>query len=231
MNIFIKIFTIFTFLVSFAFLSHPSSAQQMTSSNDSDPKAKAMLTKIKKQYDAFKSMEVSFQMDLDLPGQSTEVQKGTVIQQGSKYFIKMKDQDIYSDGKNAWIHLKKNKEVQLTSVDESENNAVISPKQMLSLYENGDYVYTITSTPTVSGKKLTEIEFKPLSKKSDFTKMKLLVDDKSNKVVSLQVFSRDGSKYKLTISNTVTNRQYDSGIFVFDQKKNPGVHIEDLRID
>lgn len=44
-------------------------------------------------------MEVKFEMELELPSQPKEVQKGSVIQDGKKYQVKMKDQEITPNGK------------------------------------------------------------------------------------------------------------------------------------
>lgn len=49
-------------------------------------------------------MEVKFKMELELPNQPKELQKGTIIQDGIKYQVKMKDQEIYADGKTIWIY-------------------------------------------------------------------------------------------------------------------------------
>ncbi|MBK8349181.1 MAG: outer membrane lipoprotein carrier protein LolA [Saprospiraceae bacterium] len=211
---------------------HIGKAQStMTSAKDNDPKAKTILDKLKKQYDTYKTMEVKFEMELELPSQPKEVQKGSVIQDGKKYQVKMKDQEIYADGKTVWIYLKKNKEVQITDVDDSATADFLSPKQMMTIYEKGEYVYAIVDERNASGMQMVDIEFKPLSKKTEYTKMRLTIDKKANKILSLRVFSRDGSKYTLKVSDILSNKKYDPAIFAFNAKAIPGVHIEDLRID
>ncbi|MBC7885540.1 MAG: outer membrane lipoprotein carrier protein LolA [Saprospiraceae bacterium] len=201
------------------------------SSKESDPKAKVLLDKLKKQFDSYKSMEVKFGMEIELPGQKKEIQNGIVIQDGKKYLIKMNDQEIYADGKTVWVYLKKNKEVQITDMDVSEGSDQMSPKQMLRLYENKEFAYMISDERRVENQQLVDIEFKPLSKKSEYTKMRLTVDSKANKMVSLHVFSRDGSRYKLKVNDITANKKYEPGMFAFNPKAVPGVHIEDLRMD
>lgn len=215
-----------------ALTSSPFFAQSTyNSKKDSDPQAKILLDKLKKQYESYKTMEVKFEMELELPGQSKEVQKGTVIQDGNKYQVKMNDQEIYANGKTVWIYLKKNKEVQITDMDISDGADMMSPKQMMRLYEKGDFAYTITEEKKVGNQQLVDIEFKPLSKKSEYTKMRLTIDKKANKMISLRVFSRDGSRYALKVSDITANKKYEPGIFTFNPKAVPGVHIEDLRMD
>lgn len=201
------------------------------SKKDNDPKAKTILDKLKKQYDSYKTLEISFSMELELPNKPTEIQNGSVIQDGKKYQLKMKDQEIYCDYKSVWVYLKKNKEVQISDYDESESSAIMSPKQLLTLYEKGEYIYAIIEERKVGNSTFTDIEFKPVSKKSDFTKLRLTVDKNLNKMVSLRVFSKDGSKYTLKINDIKSNKKYDPALFTFNPKAVTGVHIEDLRID
>ncbi|MBL0027395.1 MAG: outer membrane lipoprotein carrier protein LolA [Saprospiraceae bacterium] len=213
------------------FISGLYSQGTMLSTRDNDPKAKSILDKLKKQYDSYKTMEVSFEMELELPGKKTELRKGIVIQDGKMYQIKMEDQEIYSDTKTVWVYLKNNNEVQISDYEESESSDVMSPKQMMSLYEKGDFIYSLIEERKVGKNVFADIEFKPVSKKSDFTKMRLTVDKNSNKMISLRVFSRDGSKYLLKISDLKSNKKYDPAIFSFNPKAVTGVHIEDLRMD
>jgi outer membrane lipoprotein-sorting protein len=203
----------------------------MTKSKDSDPKAKTILDKLKKQYDSYKSMEVKFEIDLELPGKAVEKQKGTVIQDGKKYQVKLQDQEIYADGKTIWVYLKKNKEVQITDMEEGEASAFMSPKQMMTMYDSGEFVYSIIEERKVGNAQFVDIEFKPLSKKTEYTKMRLTIDKKANKMVSLRVFSRDGSRYTLKVSDILPNKKYDPAMFTFNTKSVQGLHIEDLRMD
>jgi outer membrane lipoprotein-sorting protein len=203
----------------------------MTKSKDSDPKARQILDKLKKQYDSYKSMEVKFEIDLELPGKALEKQKGTVIQDGKKYQVKLQDQEIYADGKTIWVYLKKNKEVQITNMEEGEASAFMSPKQMMTMYDSGEFVYSIIEERKVGDAQFVDIEFKPLSKKTEYTKMRLTIDKKANKMVSLRVFSRDGSRYTLKVSDILPNKKYDPAMFTFNTKSVQGLHIEDLRMD
>ena len=208
-----------------------SQTNTMTSKSDSDPKAKVILDKLKKQFDTYKTIQLNFEFQLELPGQPVETQKGKLIQDGVKYAIVMKDQEIYANGKNTWFYLKNKKEVQVSDFVEGENDAFLSPKQMLSLYQKGDYVYSILEERKVGKTTFVDIEFKPLTKNADFTKLRLTIDKDSNSMVSLRVFSRDGSRYLLKMSSLIPNRTYGPETFVLNTKELKGVHIEDLRMD
>jgi outer membrane lipoprotein-sorting protein len=223
----------YNFLLFFFILFINADAQQsaMTSKKDNDPKAKNILDKLKKQFDGYKTMEVSFEMELELPNQPMEKQSGSLIQDQNKYVVKMKDQEIYADGKTVWIYLKKNKEVQISDYDDAAASEFMSPKQMMMLYEKGDYVYSIIEERRVGSQTFTDIEFKPLSKKSDIAKLRLTVDAKANKMISLRVFSKDGSRYILKVNSIIPNKKHDASLFSLNTKTLKGVHIEDLRMD
>lgn len=202
-----------------------------TKKSESDPKAKAILDKLKKTLDSYSSVEMKFTLTLELPKQSPEIQKGVLIQSGKKFQVKMDQQEVYCDGKTTWIYLKKNKQVQVTDYDEKGGGSFLSPKQLLNMYETGNYVYAIIEERTEKGASVADIEFKPLDLKSEFAKMRLTVNKTENKVVSLRVFSKDGSRYTLQLDALQQNKKYNPSVFVFNQKAYPGVRVEDLRID
>lgn len=208
-----------------------SQSNTMTTKSDSDPNAKVILDKLKKQFDTYKSLELNFEFQLEMPGKPIETQKGKLIQDGIKYAIVMKDQEIYADGKQTWLYLKNKKEVQISDFDDSGSDMFLSPKQMLSLYQTGDYVYSILEERKVGKTTYSDIEFKPLKSNSDFTKLRLTVDKTANKFVTLRVFLRDGSRYLLKMDSLIPNKKYTPDAFVMNLKDLKGVHIEDLRMD
>ena len=196
-----------------------------------DPQAKKILDKLKKGYENNKSTEVTFDLVLELPGQKTEKQQGKLIQSGKKFVALMSDQEVYSDGKYVWLYLKSQKEVQINNYDPEMKEDFVSPEQLLRMYENGKYEYSITGEETIGNEKLTLIEFKPVEKNNQYSKIRLAVVKNGDKPNYIKVFSKDGSKYTLVIKSMVHNKTYASDAFVFNAKKYPGVHVEDLRID
>ena len=206
-------------------------SQTMLSIEENDPAAKKILDKLKAEYDTYKSMEVDFELVLELPQQEAEIQKGIVIQQGDMYKLELDERSIYSNGEYVWVHIKKNNEVQINDADMDEEANMMSPKDMLQLYQSGDFVYAITGEPLLDGKKVTQIEFKPLDRDSEFSKMTLFVDKKTKKMAQMKVFSKDGGRYTLKINDITPNKKYSPNIFTFDASKFPGIHVEDLRID
>ena len=197
----------------------------------SDPQATKILDQLKKKYDSFSSMEADFTLEMKLSGQDTETQKGKIIQSGEKYFLSLDDQEIYNDGTHVWIHMKSNKEVQWSDADFDEEGEIMSPKDMLRIYESNDYIYAITDERTEKGDKVTDIEFKPLDRDSEYIKMRISISKKDNMMKKIAIFARDGSRYTVNLDNIQSNKAYDDKIFAFNKAAYPGVHVEDLRID
>jgi len=192
-----------------------------------DPAATKILDKLKERYDSFKTMEADFTLEMNLTGQDSEEQNGKIIQSGDKFFLKLDEQAIYNNGVDVWVHLIANKEVQLSEADYDEDSELMSPKDMLRVYESNEYLYAITEEK----KELVDIEFKPLDRDSDYIKMRLTIDKNKNMMKKIAIFARDGSKYSVTLHSLTSNKEYDDKIFAFDKAAHPGVHVEDLRID
>jgi outer membrane lipoprotein carrier protein len=73
---------------------------------------------------------------------------------------------------------------------------------------------------------------KPVNnRRSDYTKIEIAIDQKTNYIVSVTAFGRDQSRFKLTMDPPATNQKQDTTKFVFDKSKYPAVKVEDLRVD
>lgn len=221
-RLFLPFFTLFFALAAFG--QTPAPAEK------SDPEAKKILDKIRKKYDAYKTVEAAFTLTIEVPGQPAEVQKGTVAQSGSQFRLDMDQQVIVSDGKSTWVYLKKNNEVQINDAQPGAESEFLTPKELLRRYEKGDFLYAITEKTTVAGRLLTHIEFKPKNKNSEYSKLRVTVDEKTLSIESIKAFAKDGSRYTFKISRLTPNKAFAADHFTFDPKKYPGVRVEDLRM-
>jgi hypothetical protein len=202
-----------------------------------DAKAKTILDKLRKQYDSYNTLQANFTLLLELDnGKSKDSQSGKIIQSGQKYRIEMKNkkgelsQLIISDGITTWF-MPNNNEVQITNATKKSSNGVVSPKEMVKMYDSGEYDYAITGEGTEGGKACTYIEFKPKKKNSEYTKLRLAVYTRSHDIAYLKVFGRDQSRYTMTIQQLSSNGKYPTTTFTFDKSKFPNIKINDLRID
>lgn len=197
----------------------------------SDPEAKKVLDKIRKKYEGYKTVEAAFSLTIEVPGQAKEVQTGTISQEGDKFRLDMIQQVIVNDTKTTWVYLKKNNEVQINKSNPKgmEDSDFMTPKELLRRYEKGDFLYALTDKVTEGGKILTQIEFKPKDKNSEYSKLRLSIDEKAGTMESIRAFAKDGSRFTFKITRLTPNKAFPPTVFAFDTKQYPGVKVEDLR--
>lgn len=204
---------------------------QYTKAGDSDPAATTILEKLRKKYDAFNALEADFTLEIQLPEQPKEVQKGTLVRQGDKYKLDLATQSVISDGKALWLILHNNKEVQINNVPDTDeaDGSLLTPQALFNFYESGKYVYQFVNEFVENGKLVQIIEFKPLDKYAEYSKLRLVVDKKKNEMVNVTAFSKDGSRYIFSIGTFQPNKSYAANFFSFDKSKYPDYYVEDLR--
>ena len=211
-----------------------SQKQDFTKTQDNDPEATKILEKISKKYDAYKSIQATFSLEIEIPEEPAEVRKGKMKAQGDKYNVQFSDYAMISDGKSLWVHNKQNEEVQWNDVpdeEEREEEGMLAPQDFYDFYKNGKYVYALTNTSYENKKSVLQIEFKPLDPDSEYSKIRMTVEEKTSTVTRIKIFSKDGSRYTLTILSFTPNKKFAASEFVFDKSKFPNAHVEDLRID
>lgn len=214
--------------VVFAQKTKPAAPKQEIS----DPEAKAVLEKMRKKYEAYGTLEVEFALEIEVPQQAKQTQKGLLTQQGEKYRLKLNDRTMVSDGKSVWLHIPKNQEVQINDVEDDEGEGGISsPQDLLKAYAWKDYVYAITNEFSEGGRLVQQIEFKPTSKGNDYSKVRLSLDKKTLEILSIKSFGKDGSRYTLTVNKLTPNKTVPASTFTFAKSECPSCKFEDLRVD
>ena len=74
-----------------------------TKTDATDPAAKALLDKVKKQYDGYMSLESSFKVEYKLAEQpKPEIMSGKIYQQGDSFKAEMGKDFVIGNGKIIW---------------------------------------------------------------------------------------------------------------------------------
>ncbi|MEY2950908.1 MAG: LolA family protein [Saprospiraceae bacterium] len=194
-----------------------------------DTESKKILADISQFYENLPSFSVNFQLTLDLPEQSPEIQEGTLIKNGTQFLLKLEAQTIFSDGTTLVTILENNREVQLMSTAEMDTPGGLSPENIFSFYENEPYEYAVIGNQTVQGQNLTAIEFKPLDQWSEYSKIRMTVLKSKNQITMVEAFGKDGISYIFDIKDFNSSPSIDAELFTFNPEKYTGYHIEDLR--
>ena len=203
-----------------------------TFQESSDPKAKAILSQVKDTYESYQSLQANFTLLIELAEMDTERQSGTMKMKGEQYHLSMNGQEIISDGQTLWFYLPNSNEVQINTVEEdADDGEILSPTALLKIYDRDDYIYHLVNEGVENGKNIQQVEFKPVDRDSEYSKLRATFDKKTHQLIRIKAFAKDGSRYTLLIDKLVPNPTFAAQEFSFNAKDYPGVYVEDLRID
>ena len=205
------------------------SVQAQTSSKGlgtNDPAAKKILDAVSNKFKTFKTVKAKFALKIEnATGKSVGNKTGNVYMKGTRYRISLPGQDIFSDGTNTWTYDKSANEVTINKLDPSANS--ITPQKLFTNFYDKDFLYKLNGNVKANGKQMQEIELTPIDKTKPY--FKVLVYVNSSIINSTKVMEKTGNKYTYSVNNMVTNSVIGDEMFVFDQKKYPGVEVVDLR--
>jgi len=214
----------------FLFLTFNPLFSQTSTSSEKDPKAKATLDLMKKRYESFSSLEIPFSLEMEIPEQSKQVQKGQFIRKGVKYKFVMEQQTVLCDGKSLWVILPKEKEVQINDMpDIADKEDILSPDALFNIYKRKDLTFFVLKEYVEKGKTLQQIGFKPIDKMADYSKLELILDKKSGEIISFKAFAKDGSRFLFRFGVPKTNQIFPDSFFQFKKSDYPTFYVEDLR--
>jgi len=216
-------------IMTVLFFSLSTQAQNYTTTADNDPAAKAVLDKIKTRYNSFKTVSANFSLDIEIPQMETEIQKGRLWQEGEKYRAELDNRSIISNGETVWVYLGNNKEVQINCASDFAGEGMMSPKDLLNIYEQEEYVYYLANEFREGSKTIQQIEFKPTDRDSEYSKLRLTLDKKTLDVVRMKIFAKDGSRFTLKMDNWVANESISADTFTWKESECSDCYVEDLR--
>lgn len=217
-------------LISFLLLFAGISICQTKTEEVNDERAKVILEELKTKIDAYSSLEIDFNLEVEIPEAPKQIKRGNVIQKKEKYKLDLNDQIILSDGISQWVYIKSNNEVQINTVDNSLQG-INTPMDFITIYERKDFLYALTNEGYQNGKAVQQIEFKPTDRNSEYAKIRLSIDKKLGQVMQIKAFIKDGSRYTFQLTKFAYDKPCPDVNFIFDASKYEGVYIEDLRID
>ncbi len=195
----------------------------------SDPEALKILEEIKSDFDNHRSHKISFNLAMEFPGEPMQSHSGTLIQAGDKFELDIDNRLVISDNQTVWLYLKDRNELQINDADFGEDGAYMSPNTIFNLYKSDEFIFALTGQFVEDGTAVSQIECKPLDPDSEYSKMRLTVEDKSNRVIRFKIFSKDGSRMTMNMKAHEKNIPLATTAFNFDVSKYPDIIVEDLR--
>ena len=192
-----------------------------------DEKAKVILDKVSEKTNRSASTVIHF--ELIISGAETEPisENGITYIAGEKYKIELVDQDIYCDGKTIATHLKEDAECYITYVDDTIDDATISPNELLTIWEDG-YTYKYVQESTYKGRAVHQISLFPIDATNNkFSSIMLKIDKEMNELIALLIQGKDGTNMKYSLTKVVYDLSIPASRFVFDHSKHPDVEVYD----
>ena len=192
-------------------------------------KANAVLAEVSKKYKTYSVVKAGFTFTVNQPKNNVnKSEKGILFVKAdaNKYKMVMADRELISDGKTQWNYLKSDREVQLSTVDNSSD--ALNPAQIFTMYEKG-YKANYTGESKVGGKVHQMIDLIPVDAKKSYSKVKLSIDKAAKQIAKVVVLEKDGSSYSYLVTSFTPQAKVPESTFSFDTKKYPDVEVVDLR--
>jgi outer membrane lipoprotein-sorting protein len=190
-----------------------------------DAKAKAILDALSTKMNALETMKFEFAYTMENTAENIkETKTGSIYINGDKYRLYIDDQLVICDGKTVWTVFKEENEVQINSVDPSNQN---TPNKMLTSY-NDNYKAKFIKEMPKAGMIIQVLDLTPITAQS-FYKVRLEIDKVQNMVFSSTVYDKNGTTYTYIVSNFVANPKIFESRFIFNKADFPGISENDMR--
>jgi len=194
-----------------------------------DPKAKEVLESVSEKYQSLNGLTATFEYTYsNAQDAEDQANTGEVTIKGDKYKLVLDDQEIYNNGKTVWTYIKSNsfQEVTINSVDEDMEE--LTPSNIYNIYKKG-YNYELVGEKTQSGSAIQEILLTAENPKSQFQKIKLLVNKANKNLMGWEIADDMGGTFSYRFKEINTQVNIPDGHFEFDTEKHPDVEVIDLR--
>jgi outer membrane lipoprotein-sorting protein len=193
-----------------------------------DAKAKAILDELSNKTRKYTSITSDFTFTLeDKAANLTQTQEGTLKMEGKKYYIKLGDNHIYSDGETRWTYNEEMNEVYIDHADSGED--ALNPSEIFTVWETGFKHYYETEA-TEGGKKYDVIKLNPTNPADKtFHTVKLFIDKSNMQVGKFLILGKQGDNYTYLVKTFKTDIAYTPADFTFKSAKYPGVEEIDNR--
>jgi outer membrane lipoprotein-sorting protein len=189
-----------------------------------DAKAKAILDAVSANLKTMKTMKANFTLSIS---KTKETKKGIVSMKGTKYFVSIGNgQEIYCDSKTIYTFTKSANELTVNDFDPNENT--FTPTKLFSNFYDKEFKSKFVGEKKTGATTVNIIELTP-TKSKQFVKVEVTIDKAKNTIISGKIFEKNGNIMSYTMSNLQANPVLADNLFVFDQKKHPGIEVIDLR--
>tara|TARA_R110000868_G_scaffold86796_2_gene243297 strand:- start:628 stop:1290 length:663 start_codon:yes stop_codon:yes gene_type:complete len=192
-----------------------------------DKKAKALLDQVTTKVRSYSNIVIDFKYTLNNSKENiNQDSKGNVILKGNQYVLNFMGVTKIFDGKKSYTIVPEDEEVTVSSVNESDDNA-ITPSKMLTFFNSG-YKYYMDIVQDVRGRKIQYIKLIPTNAKDQRKEILLGIDVRTKHIYNLIEIGKKGTKTTLTVNSFKTNQPLSKNQFTFVQSKYSNYYINKL---
>ncbi len=209
------------FLLPFALLFVNAKAQV-------DTKAKGILDGVALQTKSYTTIEIEFTYTMENKKSGVKESKsGTACMKGDKYWVSFAGQTIISDGKTQWTYIKSSNEVQINTVDPSDDQSM-NPSKLLTAYDKS-FTPKFIKEEVRGGKTLQILDLTPLKGRS-YHKIRVEINKTAKQISRSIVYDKNGTTtYTYDVIKFTPNKAIADTKFTFRTADYPGVEVIDLR--
>ncbi|KDN54658.1 LolA family protein [Flavobacterium seoulense] len=192
-----------------------------------DKKAKALLDQVTAKVKSYDNIVIDFKYSLNNSKENiNQDSKGNVTLKGNQYVLNFMGMTKIFDGKKTYTIVPEDEEVNISSVNEKDDNA-ITPSKMLTFFNSG-YKYSMDILQNVRGRKIQYIKLIPTSSKDQRKEILLGIDVQTKHIYNLIETGKKGTKTTLTVNSFKTNQPLSKNQFTFVASKYPNYYINKL---
>jgi len=193
---------------------------------DSEQKAKEILTKISAETNTYKNMSFKFTLGIK-SSDINETQNGDATIIGDQFYYQTNDRKVISDGESVWTYMKEDNECYIDDINDLSDG--LNPSEIMTIWEDNFKVNfldeAITNNETIQRIKLFTIDVK----NSKYHTVILKVNEAKKQIKSATIKTKDGITLLFKIKDLASNNEIDQSAFKWNANDFPGVEEIDNR--
>jgi len=198
-----------------------------TSAMSQNGSAAQVLDRFRAKIEEYAALEIYF----SLSGSDLSPMEGHIYREGVNYAMLNPEVEIYVCGDTKWIYTVGIHEAIVMRHDPGSVDLIENPLALFYGYLSNEY--TLSEKPNyyvLDGREVTEIELTPKGKYVPYASILLRIHRQSLVPHSVKYIAKDGSWFEAVIINYIPKKQtFPPELFIFSEKKHPGVFVTDLR--
>jgi outer membrane lipoprotein-sorting protein len=191
-----------------------------------DKKSNEILNRLTAKTEAYKTIKAEFSYIMkNADAGIDEKTEGTLFVKGDKYRLLIAGQVVICDGSTTWTYIKDADEVQINSVENSEES--ITPNKLLTSY-NKDYKSKFVKEGFQYGTTVNIIDLTPIEGKT-YSSVRVIIDKAKDQLLDITIFDKNGSTYSYIINKFEPDIAVSDSQFTFNKTEFPNADIVDMR--